>query len=338
MKKKLTLQSFIFQSLLSRFNKTSEAVLELTELFSLHPNGVYKRIRNESNLTPDEIEKIMLRYKISLDAYIFQNSDSVLFQFNPFIKTIKTFDDYMNELYNAVKPLSELKGLTLHSASSDLPMFYFLASPELFAFKMFVWARSVWNLENIRKEKFSFKLISPSTQEKAREIWEMYKAQDKVEMWSLNVLDSTLNQIEYYISIYAFKNKTDALILCEALTDLVLNLETMVAQGKKTKVKNGVKNSFKLYHNEITSTNNTILIESETNKMVYCNFVSPDFLRTTDARIIEYTQNSFDIIISKSVLITSQGEKGMQYFFESLFAKIEYLKQRLKQRLNVSVN
>jgi len=38
------------------------------------------------------------------------------------------------------------------------------------------------------------------------------------------------------------------------------------------------------------------------------------------------------------VLITSQGEKGRQYFFESLFAKIEYLKQRLKQRLNVSVN
>ena len=338
MSEKSKLQSFIFENLIAQYKKTADVVSALADLFDLHPNGVYKRIRGESDLTPDEIQMLAMEYKISLDAHIFKDSDSVLFQFNPFIKTIKNFDDYVNELYNAVKPLSELEGLTLHSASSELPLFYFLSSPTLFSFKMFVWARSVWNLENIRKEKFSFKLISPSTQEKAREIWEMYKAQDKVEMWSLNVLDSTLNQIEYYISINAFKNKTDALILCEALTDLVLNLETMVAQGKKMTGKKGAKNNFKLYHNEITSTNNTILIESETNKMVYCNFVSPDFLRTTDARIIEYTQNSFDIIISKSVLITSQGEKGRQYFFESLFAKIEYLKQRLKQRLNVSVN
>ena len=294
MKKKLTLQSFIFQSLLSRFNKTSEAVLELTELFSLHPNGVYKRIRGESDLSPKEIEAIASKFKISLDAYIFQNSDSVLFQFNPFIKTIKTFDDYMNELYNAVKPLSELEGLTLHSASSELPLFYFLSSPPLFSFKMFVWARSVWNFEHIQKEKFSPHLLSPSTQVKAHQIWEIYKAQNTVEMWSLNILDSTLNQIEYYFSTKVIRNQTDALILCKALFDLVCNLETMVTQGKKVTNENASAESFKLYHNEINFTNNTILIESDTANIVYCNFVIPDYLRTTDERIVEYTQNWFD--------------------------------------------
>jgi len=330
MKEKPSLQSFIFQSLLSKFIKTSEAVTALKDLFNLNQDGVYKRIRGDSNLTPTEIEALASKYKISLDAHIFKDSDSVLFQFNPFVKTIKKFDDYVDELYSAVKPLSELKGLTLHGASSELPIFYFLASPELFAFKMFVWARSVWNFENFQKEKFSLKLISPSTQKKAHQIWELYSAQNTVEMWSLNILDSTLNQIEFYFSTKMLRNKTDALKLCKALFDLVSNLEMMASQGNKTTQENGAKDNFKLYHNEINFTNNTLLIESDTDSIVYCNFVIPDYLRTTDTRIIEYTQNWFDDIISKSMQISSQSKKGRQYFFKNLFDKIARLKQRIE--------
>ena len=233
MNEKPTLQAFIFENLLVHFKKPVEVVSALTGLFGLHPNGVYKRMSGESDLKPKEIEAIASKFKISIDAHIFKDSDSVLFQFNPFVKPIKKFDDYINELYNAVKPLSELKDLTLHSASSELPLFYFLSSSTLFTFKMFVWARSVWNFENFKKEKFSFKLISSYNQEKAHEIWEMYRAQNTVEMWSLNILDSTLNQIEYYFSTNVFRDTTDALILCDALSDLVLNLEAMVTQGKK---------------------------------------------------------------------------------------------------------
>lgn len=330
MKKKHTLQAFIFDKLQSHFKKTSDVVSALSNLFNLHPDGVYRRIRGESELRPDEIEIIASEYKISIDAYIFKDSDSVLFQFNPFVKPIKNFDDYINELYAAVKPLSELKGLTLLSASSELPLFYFLSSPALFTFKMFVWARSIWNFEHIQKEKFSLKLISPSTQEKAHQIWDIYKVQNTVEMWSLNILDSTINQIEYYFSIKIIKSKTDALKLCTALFDLVSNLEIMATQGKRITDKSAAKDSFKLYHNELNFANNTILIESEMINLVYTNFVIPDYLRTTDTRIVKHTQNWFSDIVSKSTQISTQGEKSRKYFFETLFDKIERLKGRIE--------
>lgn len=313
-----------------QFKKTSDAVLEISKLLDLHPDRIYKRLRGDALLTPEEIEKIVLKYKISVDTYFFKDTDMVSFQFNPFIKTIKNFDDYINELNNAVTPLSELKGITLHSSSSDLPLFYFLSSPALFSFKMFEWARSVWNFEHIQKEKFSLHLISPSTHEKAREIWELYREQNTVEMWSLNILDSTLNQIEFYYFTKLLRGKKDALKLCEALFDLVSNLELMVTEGKKITKGNLSKERFKLYHNEINYTNNTILIESDTIDIVYCNFVIPDYLRTTDERIVKYTQNWFNDIISKSTEISSQGKKGRQYFFENLFDKIARLKQRIE--------
>ncbi len=331
MAEKPTLQVYLFKNLSSKFTKTSEAVSSLKKLLGVNQDGVYKRMRGDSNLTPTQIEAIASKHKISIDAHIFKDSDSVLFQFNPFIKTIKNFEDYVNELYNAVKPLSELEGLTLHSASSELPLFYFLSSPALFSFKMFVWARSVWNFEHIQKEKFSPHLLSPSTQEKAHQIWDIYEAQNTVEMWSLNILDSTLNQIEYYFSTKVIRNQTDALILCKALFDLVCNLETMVTQGKKVTNENASDESFKLYHNEINFTNNTILIECDTANIVYCNFVIPDYLRTTDERIVEYTQNWFDDIISKSTQISSQNKKSRKYFFDHLFEKIEHLKQRIEK-------
>jgi len=331
MKKKPTLQAFIFDKLQSHFKKTSDVVSALSNLFNLHPDGVYRRIRGESELRPDEIEIIASEYKISLDAHIFKNSDSVLFQFNPLIKTIKNFDDYTTELYNAVKPLSDLKGLTLYSASSDLPIFYFLSSPELFSFKMFVLAQSVWNFEYIKQEKFSFNILSRSTQARTQQIWHIYRMQNTIEMWSLNILDSTINQIEYYFSIKIIKSKTDALKLCTALFDLVSNLENMATEGKRITDKSVAKDSFKLYHNELNFANNTILIESEMINLVYTNFVIPDYLRTTDTRIVKHTQNWFSDIISKSTQISTQGEKSRKYFFETLFIKIADLKLRIEK-------
>ena len=147
---------------------------------------------------------------------------------------------------------------------------------------------------------------------------------------NLNVLDSTINQIEHYFLINLLQNKRDALKLCQALQELVINLEIMVSRGKKSNEDNVPKDSFKLYHNDIIYTNNTILIESESHKILYYSFVSPDYLRTTDTRIVEYTKNWFEDIISKSNQISAQGEKIRKYFFGYLFQKISTLKQKIE--------
>ncbi len=324
------LQSYIFESLKPYFKNQAEVVSALKDLIHLTQDGVYRRLRGESYLTLDEIEKIAIKYKISLDAHVFRNTDIVSFQFNPFVKTIRTYDDYMNELYNAVKPLSQLKALKLKCAASELPLFYFLSSPQLFAFKMFVFARSVWNFDNIKKEKFSISLISQKTQEKANAIWDTYKVQNTIEMWDLNILDSTLNQIEHYFLTNVFLNRTDALELCDSLLELITDLETMVSEGKKSRAENVPEDSFILYHNEIIHTNNTILIESDSHKIVYSTFVSPDFMRTTDRRVVEYKQKWFNDIISNSTQISKQGEKIRNYFFGYLYKKIAHLKQKIK--------
>ena len=337
MKKKLTLQSFIFQSLLSRFNKTSEAVLELTELFSLHPNGVYKRIRGESDLSPKEIEAIASKFKISLDAYIFQNSDSVLFQFNPFIKTIKTFDDYLDDIHGDVRALGSIPDVMIYYASSEIPIFYYIAEPELFSFKLYVWGRSIWNFDYLQKADFHFNLISPSVLEKAKEVWRLYRMQSSTEMWSLNIVDNTLNQIEYHFQTNSFKNRADAVHLCDRLVSLTRNLELMAQQGSKVdssaKINNG-GNNFTLYHNEIIYTNNTILVDSPHFKSVYSTFGNPNFLKSSDLRLFNYTQKWFNDVIAKSTQISLHGEKNRKWFFDRLYRRIETLKQRIELNLN----
>ncbi|HMR43451.1 MAG TPA: helix-turn-helix transcriptional regulator, partial [Saprospiraceae bacterium] len=75
------IQNQIFELILNRFPKKSDAVEELSQLFSIGKDAIYRRMRGESVLTPDELQKLAVKFNISLDALAFENKNSVFFTF-----------------------------------------------------------------------------------------------------------------------------------------------------------------------------------------------------------------------------------------------------------------
>ncbi len=331
------LQNYLFDSVLSKYPKKADAISALSDLLGVGSDAVYRRVRGDSDLTPKEISLIANKFKISVDSHIFNQTDHISFQFNPFVKTIKSFDDYLDDIHADVKALGSIPDVMIYYASSEIPIFYYIAEPELFAFKLYVWGRSIWNFTYLQSENFHFDIISPAVLEKAKEVWRMYRMQISTEMWSLNIVDNTLNQIEYHFQTNSFKKKSDAIVLCEKLLKLVQNLETMAQHGSKVETSTPTASNgsnFTLYHNEIIYTNNTILVDSPHFKSVYTTYGNPNFLKSSDLRLFNYTQKWFNDVIAKSTQISLHGEKNRTWFFDRLNRRIETLKQRIELSLN----
>jgi len=107
----------------------------------------------------------------------------------------------------------------------------------------------------------------------------------------------------------------------------------MATHGRKFRLDgdpaDGISDSFVLCHNEMVYTNNTILVTSDAASMLYTAFGNPNFLRSTDQRICNHTQDWFHNMLNKSERISQQSEKSRAWFFNALRRKVEVVKERI---------
>jgi len=329
----MNLQQAVFDKILGQFSKKSEAVKTLSNLFQTGQNAIYRRMRGESILTPDELALLAKHFNISLDDIIHEASDNVLFSFTPATQKVKDFTSYLNSLTEAMQPLHEFPNGTVKYAAAEIPVFHYCFFPELIAFKLYTWGKTTWNFDYLKDQPFAFNLISPDTYAAAGRFLTSYLQSKSIELWNLNVLDNTLNQIEYYAESGSIANLDDALLLCDKMAALVLHLKEMAAQGKKFPV--GAKSmenrsDFVLFHNEMIFTNNTIIVSTESGKAIFSTLGNPNFIRGTDKRVTQFIEEWFDEIMIKSQPISSHAEKARNQYFNRLVRKVAQTKLRIE--------
>ena len=90
-----TLQEQLFEIILTRYRRRAEAVDDLCRILNLAKDPVYRRLRGDTFLSPQELSTLALHYRISLDALIVGHSDNVVCQFNAFSRKLSDFTDYL---------------------------------------------------------------------------------------------------------------------------------------------------------------------------------------------------------------------------------------------------
>jgi hypothetical protein len=76
-------------------------------------------------------------------------------------------------------------------------------------------------------------------------------------------------------------------------------------------------------------TNITAIIKSDVGRMVFSAFCTPNFLKSTDAKLCDYTEDWFGSITAKSSRFSGEAEKLRDWFFREVAQKIERRKQRI---------
>ena len=326
-----SLQRQFLDALIQKFPKKTNAVDAISNHLSIGKDAVYRRLRGDSILSPEEMKILATEYQISIDELIFNQTDKVFFTYSSFTKPVKHFDDYLEGLIAQLDVGLQLPNAEVHYATAETPMFYYCLFPEIMCFKMYTWGKSVWGLDYLENQPFSFDLFSSYSLKLMEEIVEKFMRIKSVELWCLNVLDNSLYQIDFVLNNGNFTNKADALKVCEGFEKMTKHICKMAAFGKKFG-KNGnpelSNTQIEIYHNELVFTNNTVLLKSDFTNAIYSTFDSPNFLISTDQRVIEHTKEWMGNIKNKSEYITVVSEKNRNRFFNRLTKKVE--KTRLK--------
>ena len=329
------LQNELLTRIIDRFEKKVEAVRELADFFNVGKDAIYRRLRGDTLLTPEEILQLAKKYKISLDGILFEDKDVVFFSFNAFSIKIKSVDDYLANLKANVESFGNVPNADIYYPTNEIPIFYYCFFPELISFKLYVWGRNIWDLEYLQRQAFHHDLIQHHAIEICNEVLQSYLQIDTKEMWSLNLFDNTLNQIEYYANTDGFRNEQDALMLCDKLLELAKHMYNMAEEGKKfsTQTSSVKYGNFELYHNEMISTNSFIYLTSPHLRVLFSIYGSPNYMTSSDERICDYTENWIKKIKARSTPIIKDAAKGRNWFFKGIKRRIENTRNRIENHL-----
>ena len=332
-----TLQHQLLEEILNRFPKRAAAVEELAKLFGVQKDAVYRRLRGDTLLTPDEIALLTKSYNLSLDSLVYEASSTVFFNYTAFSNTVNNVGDYLNGVLNDLQQVSQLPEVKVYYVSYEIPFFYYTFFPELISFKLYIWGRTVWDFDYLKDRPFDFDIISYPDEQVIKDILKSFLSLDTTEIWSVNIIDNTLSQIEYITNTNGFKNPEDAYILCDKIKSLVEQWRKMAEHGKKFPLGNYsdemARGEFNLYQQELLISSNTILVTSPVTKIVFPIISNPNYLRSNDQRMCDYQEEWFRKAITKSTNLSSQNEKSRALFFNIMERKIAATRRRIESHL-----
>jgi BetR domain-containing protein len=319
------LQQVFFKHIKSILPGHISLVDDVAELLNISNDSAYRRIRGEKPISLEEIKKLCTNYHISLDQIINIDSDSTVF----FGKNLDgdNFDceKYLDYLLLNLKKIAGSKEKMFYYEAKDLPLFYYFQFQELAEFKLFFWMKTALVCSGYNKVHFEQNELKEMLQKKSIEIIKAYNRIPSTEIWSIDSLNATIRQIEYYTYTGVFKKKETIELLYDQLAQVLEHTKEQADSGEKFLMgqkPQGDLNNFHLYYNEWFLGNNSVLIEADGMQTVYINHAVLNQLITQDKDFCGFTKRTINNILKKSLLISSVGEKERNRFFNTLMTKI----------------
>ena len=321
------LQQFFFQHIKSKLAPHLSFVEEIAEQLNISTDSAYRRIRGEKPISLEEVQKLCVHFRISLDHLLNIESNSTVFFGNWVDVESFDFEKYLSDMLLQLEQIAGGTTSMMYYEAKDIPPFHHFQFPQLAAFKYFFWMKTILAYPGLMKEKFESHTLAKPLNETGKKIIDVYNKIPSAEIWSVETINSTIRQIEYYKDAGVFGNSETIGQLYEALYQLIEHLEKQAESGEKFSIDGqpeGNKNNFQLYFNEVILGHNTILSITNEQKTVFINHGVLNYMITRDNRFCNYTKKSMENIMRKSSLISSVSEKERNRFFQVLKEKINH--------------
>ncbi len=189
--------------------------------------------------------------------------------------------------------------------------------PEIAAFKIFFWSRTINNQSELSHKQFSF-ADYPFTEcyELGQLILQKHNQMHSVELWNLESIHSTINQISYYKDAGVFKTDEDFIKVCDSFVQLISHLQLQAERGKKHMpgMNGDVQGKIDFYVNELILGNNTILLQLNEQRITMITYNILNYLTCADERFADKAFGAYYNLLNRSALISVTGEKERSKF------------------------
>ena len=320
-----TIQNAFLEEVRSRLPKNTSFADELAELLDISRDSAYRRIRGETVLSLEEVKRLYDRFGISLDILLSHSSQMVTFHRRVVDHTHYTVEKWLNSLLKNLNALRSFKDHEMIFSAKDIPVFHYFRMPQLASFKLFFWMKTLIGYPEYEAAQFSFTSVSKELLALAERVWVKYSSLNTVEIWNEEAVYDTLKQIEFYLECGFFRNKEDALTLCDHLILLLGKIKEEATAGKKSEGGN-----FGMYNNEILIADNTVFARMGSKRSVYVNQNTLNLLLTFQEPFCGQTEHYLQNLMKKSNQISVTGERERNRFFKNMNDRISAFKEKAK--------
>ena len=295
-------------------------------------DSAYRRIRGEKSLTLEEIHKISREFNISLDSLLNTSSDRINFRSLILENEKFSLKDWLKGILFDLKNIKEASEKEIIYAAKDPPLFHYFQFPEIAAFKMFFYQKTLLRIPDFNDKKFVINETDPEILDIGKSILSISVRIPTTEIWNEDTFRISLRQIEYYWVAGYFEKKSDVVKLFDVMDKWISHIQMQAEMGFKfihgTEAF-GIEDSFRLYENEVVLNDNNIFIRTNNKKKVYIPFNVLNLLITSNEKICAVVENHMRGLLKDSVLISVSGNKERNRFFNKLHQIIDEFRIRI---------
>jgi len=320
------IQQQLFQHIKIRLAGEAPMVEEIARLLNISTDSAYRRIRGEKLITFDELYRLAVSYRISLDQLMDLNTGSILFQGQYLDKSNFRFENYISNLVQNMAYISSFQDKQMYYSCKDMPIFHHYYFREVAAFKWFFWLKSYFQFPEFENKKFDLSEYPDELFENEKKALHYYNLIPSVEIWNIESMNIFFRQIDFYRDAQVFRSDKDIYELYCRLREVWGHLERQATLGYKFEYGDPEEKplaEYKMYFNEVLLGDNNLFVILDNTKISYLVHTTINFMITRD---VHFNENMYQYIqnqVKRSTLISSVSEKERARFFRITRERIE---------------
>ena len=326
------IQQQLFKIIKNKMPPETSVADEVGKLLNISSDSAYRRMRNEKQITFEELYILANHFKISLDQLMNIPTGGILFQGNFVNEKTYGFDQYLTGMLHTMAYFNSFKNKEYYQSCKDMPIFNHFLVREFAAFKWFFWLKTYLKFPGFSRKKFKFSDYPDELFQLDQQVLGMYNQLASREIWNIESMIIILRQIEFCRDGDVFESDEDALKLYEAVEKTWDHLEKQAALGYKFKMGDPEQKplaEYKMYFNEVLLGDNSILVVTDNLKMAFMTHTTFNFMMTRDVAFTENMYNHMQTQMKRSTLISEVSEKERSRFFRIIRERIQKRKDAL---------
>lgn len=321
-------QVLFFEEIKRGFSSANESMDKICRILCVERSALYNRVSGQKRLSVDEALRLSRHFGVPYPGLTEAQlpAGTVGVRLAALAGQPNGAVEFLRPLSNQLEQFAQIPDVVIHYVTSEIPFFYFLHFPRLARFKFYVWTYFTWSGAGYGGERKPYDAQNLPESE-ARLYSTVRQAYDQFsgdEIWHVNILDNTLNQLIYLHHVGLLTTQDAELLLVD-----LFNLLEMVSLRAELGIKAN-DTTYNLYQNEVTHTNNLVLVEAGKQSSVFFTYDNPNLCSSSDPLLITYTRDAIRRLLRNCTSIAHGSDRQRRIFFNQLVQRIEITRKRIK--------
>lgn len=326
-------QADFMEKILESGGKRGDTVRKVADLLSVSVDSVYRRMREETDLSLEEAFLLSSEFKVSLGEPALDGA-SLNCKRGKMVRSVEGFESLMERFVQQFRDMRQDSEHHLYYLAANIPPFYTFSFPELGAFQLYVWMRSMYGIDGRSDEVFSMDRVPDCLRKLSQMAWEEYRNMRVTEFWNAGTVGHILEQIGYYFDAGLLPDKKEALGLCDQVQETLRMIQKQAIAGRRMSGPNldlPTTTPYRMYWNEILQMKDQILAQPQENAILMIPYAGLNYLATADAAICEDVSRYVDHMARRSYLMEEMPERERNRFFLRIKKQIDDLRSRIEE-------